>query len=154
MKKMFTLRGVSNTGKTTKIKQIAQWVIDNYPVTNPHNIDTKKGEILGILKVNKLCIGFISAGDDLAQVKKVEQLLLYNKGENGNECTIDIIINACRTRGAGRKYLDNNFNRKTGWVKTNLYIERFNASQVADLTSRDSQIFDELKSWLTGLEKL
>lgn len=145
---MFTLRGVSNTGKTTKVKQIAQWVIDNYPVTNPHNIDTTKGEILGILKVNKLSIGFISAGDDLKQVKKVEELL------NKEDIEIDIIINACRTRGAGRRYLEHHFNRKTGWLTTNIYIEKFNASNINQQSIRDKQIIDELKSWLTGLEKL
>jgi|GEM_PF-747212 len=154
MKKMFTLRGVSNTGKTTKVKQIAQWVINNYAVTKPHNIDTTKGEILGILEVNKLRIGFISAGDDLAQVKKVEKLLSDNKNEDDSKDTLDIIINACRTRGAGRRYLESNFNRNTGWVLTNIYVERFTATQITQQASRDTQIFDELKSWLTGLEKL
>lgn len=150
---MFTLRGVANTGKTTKVKQIAQWVIDNYPVSMPHSIDLKKGEILGVLQVNKLRIGFISAGDDLNQVKKVEQLLSGNKREDEGE-DIDIIINACRTRGAGRRYLESHFNKKTGWLLTNIYIERFTASQLAKQVSRDSHIFDELKSWLTGLEKI
>lgn len=154
MKKMFTLRGVSNTGKTTKIKQIAQWVINNYQVTNLHNIDTTKGEILGILEVNKLRIGFVSAGDDLAQVKKVEQLLLDNKNEGDIKDTVDIIINACRTRGAGRRYLENNFNKKNGWLSVNIYVKPLNASQLAQQISRDIEIIDELKSWLTGLEKL
>lgn len=27
---MFTLRGISEVGKTTKIKKIAKWIIDNY----------------------------------------------------------------------------------------------------------------------------
>lgn len=147
MKKMFTLRGVSNTGKTTKVKQIAQWVIDNYPVRNPHNIHITQGEILGTLQVNKLRIGFISAGDDLAQVKKIEKLLK----ENDNN--IDIVINACRTRGAGRKYLEQNFNRKTGWLTTNIYVEKLNSLVINQIPARDSQIIDELKTWLTGLEK-
>lgn len=148
MKKMFTLRGVSDTGKTTKVKQIAQWVINNYSVTNPHNIDTTKREIIGVLEVNKLRIGFISAGDDLAQVKKVEQLI------SENESDIDIIVNACRTRGAGRRYLENNFNKKNGWLSVNIYVKPLNASQAAQQISRDIEIIDELKSWLTGLEKL
>lgn len=154
MKKMFTLRGVSNTGKTTKVKQIAEWIIDNYPVTNPHTIDTTKGEIVGVLEVNKLRIGFNSSGDDLAQVKKVEKLLANNKSEDQNKDDIDIIINTCRTRGAGRKYLENNFNKKKGWVLTNIYIQKFKTSEMAEQSLRDSLIFDELKSWLTGLEKL
>ncbi|MFS4474363.1 hypothetical protein [Chryseobacterium sp. T20] len=147
MKKMFTLRGVSNTGKTTKVKQIAQWVIDNYPITNPHNVDITKDEILGTLQINKLRIGFLSAGDDLAQVKKIEKLLEENDDD------IDIVINACRTRGAGRKYLEQNFNRKTGWLTTNIYVEKLNSLLINQIPARDAQIIDELKTWLTGLEK-
>lgn len=147
MKKMFTLRGVSNTGKTTKVKQIAQWVIDNYPVTNPHNIDITKDEILGTLQINKLRIGFISAGDDLGQVKRIEKLLEENDDD------IDIVINACRTRGAGRKYLEQNFNRKIGWLTTNIYVEKLNSLLINQMPARDTQIIDELKTWLTGLEK-
>jgi len=146
MKKMFTLRGVSNTGKTTKIKQIAQWVIDNYSVTKPHQIDTKQGEILGILEVNKLRLGFVSAGDDLVHVKKVEQLLNNKDGD-----AVDIIINACRTRGAGRRYLENNFNKRNGWLIVNIYIKQLDALDIAEQSSRDVEVLDELKSWLTGL---
>lgn len=154
MKKMFTLRGVANSGKTTKIKQIAQWVIDNYPVSIPHNIDVSKGDILGILQVNKLRIGFVSAGDDLEQVKRLEQLLSHGNGEDNSENSIDIIVNACRTRGAGRKYLQTNFNRKTGWLTTNIYVEKFAKTQITQQIVRDAALIDELKSWLTGLEKL
>lgn len=143
---MFTLRGVSNTGKTTKIKQIAQWVIDNYSVTKPHQIDTKQGEILGILEVNKLRLGFVSAGDDLVHVKKVEQLLNNKDGD-----AVDIIINACRTRGAGRRYLENNFNKRNGWLIVNIYIKQLDALDIAEQSSRDVEVLDELKSWLTGL---
>lgn len=39
---MFALRRISKTDKTTEIKQIAQWIIDDYPVMKPHNIETTK----------------------------------------------------------------------------------------------------------------
>ncbi|WP_417430296.1 hypothetical protein [Halpernia sp.] len=154
MKKLFTLRGVSNTGKSTKVKLIAEWININYSAIN-HGIDFSKHDIIGVLQINKLKIGFVSAGDDLNQVKQIEKLLsLHKNDENNPGSDIDIIINTCRTKGAGRKYLENNFNHSKGWVSKNIFVERINPASTVLQAARDNRILDELKTWLTGVEKL
>lgn len=154
MKKIFTLIGVDNTGKTTKVKQLAEWVRNNYSAVN-QGINFSDHEIFGVLQVNKLKIGFISAGDNLGEVMKIEELFNEHKDNNNeNENDIDIIVNSCRTKGAGRKYLQSNFNRSTGWLPINIYVEKINPASPALQIVRDNEILVELKTWLTGLEKL
>ncbi len=150
MKRMFTLRGVSNTGKSTKIKLLAEWINSNYSVIN-HGINFSHHDIFGVLQINKLNIGFIGAGDDLNQIKQIEKLL---NEHNHNNNDIDIIINTCRTKGAGRAYLQSNFNYSKGWLSTNIEVEKINPASPTSQAMRDTKILEELKTWLTGLEKL
>jgi len=144
---MFTLRGVSHCGKSSKVKDIANWILANYPHTVNHGIDFTKGDILGVLQINKLKIGFVSAGDDLSCVLGNDSLLEID----GN---IDIIVNTCRTRGKARKHLADNYNFSTGWLIKNIFVTKYSPSSPSLESIRDIQITNELKSWLTGLEKL
>lgn len=155
MKKIFTLRGVSNTGKSTKVKVLAEWISVNYSVIN-HGIDFSKHDILGVLQINKLKIGFIGAGDDLNQIRQIEKLFEQHTINDNNEkiCDIDVIINTCRTKGAGSKYLQNNFNYNNGWLVKNIFVEKITPSSTSIQATRDSRILNELKAWITGLEKL
>lgn len=145
MRKIIILKGISETGKTTKIKQIADWIMQNYTcsttITMPAQTDW---DIHGILTINKFTIGFNSAGDDENQVKKLDKLLI-------DETPPDIIICACRTKGRGLQYLKNNYNGKTGWLQAWVSVERVDP---ADCIERDKHVIDELKGWLIGLEKL
>jgi len=147
MKKMFTLRGVSECGKSTKVKAIAQWIINNYPHAINHGIDLTKRDISGVLEINKLKIGLISAGDDLPCVLGNERVLNNYPG-------MDILVNTCRTKGITRRYLEKNYNFSSGWLVKNIFVQKFNPANSLKESSRDNLILDELKCWLTGLEKL
>lgn len=147
MKKMFTLRGVSGCGKSTKIKQIADWIMTNYPYHLNRGINLSQGDITGLLEVGRLKIGFVSAGDLLGCVEASDHLFsLYPD--------IDIIINASRTKGATNTYVRNNYNYSTGWLQKSIYVKKFNPSNPTLESTRDRLILDELKTWLTGLEKI
>lgn len=144
---MFTLRGVSNCGKSSKVRNIADWIIGYYPHAMNHGIDFTKGDIFGVLQIHNLMIGFVAADDDLPCVLKNDSLLdVYPD--------IDIIINTCRTRGKSRKHLAFNYNFSKGWLVKNILVTKYDPSNPLLESSRDLKIMDELKSWLTGLEKL
>jgi hypothetical protein len=147
MRKMFTLRGVSNCGKSSKVRDIANWILANYPHAVNHGIDFTQGDILGVLQINKLKIGFVAAGDDLACVLNNDEILEVHKD-------VDIIVNTCRTKGKPRKHLEINYNFSTGWLVKNIFVTKYEPSSPSIERIRDSKILDELKSWLTGLEKL
>ncbi|WP_433811438.1 hypothetical protein [Flavobacterium johnsoniae] len=147
MKKMFTLRGVSNCGKSSKVKDIANWILANYPHAINHGIDFTKGDISGVLEVNKVKIGFVAAGDDLSCVLGNDYILDVHND-------IDIIINSCRTKGNPRKHLEVNYNFSTGWLVKNIFVTKYEPSNPSIESIRDLKIMEELKSWLTGLEKL
>lgn len=148
MKRMFTLRGVSNCGKSTKIKDIAQWIMQKYPhcININNKVDLTNGDILGVLQINTLKIGFNSAGDDRRCVLLIDDLL-------NQYPDIDILINSSRTKGITRQHLEQNYNKNTGWLVQNVFVEKFYPSSPTLESIRDNQILQELKSWLTGLEK-
>lgn len=150
MKKIFILKGVANTGKTTKINQIAEWIINSYSVANTVGLDVTDLEIntWGVLTIGKLKIGINSAGDNEGEIKKIDELL--NKFDND----IDIIICACRTKGISYQHLYKNYIRPKGWLDTYINVEEYKPTEVAKQSARDARIFNELKVWLTGLEKL
>lgn len=102
MKKIFILKGNDNTGKTLKIKEIANWIINDYLVSNTVGLDMSipKKDVHGVLTINKLKIGFNSAGDNVDEVKGIDKLLLEFEND------IDIIICACRTKGANSSDID------------------------------------------------
>ncbi len=147
MNKMFTLRGVSKSGKSDKVKRIADHIISNYPTVINFGIDTSKGDIHGVLQMKKFKIGLVSAGDDFSCVSEIERLIKIHND-------IDLVINTCRTKGITRKYLHDNYNYSSGWLVKNIYVERYDPFDSVSQGNRDIRILDELKSWIIGLEKL
>lgn len=141
MKKMFTLRGVSECGKSTKVKDIATWILANYPHTINHGVDLTLDDIIGVLEVHKLKIGFLSTGDDYSCIICNDDLL-------DKYPDLDILVNTSRTKGATRQHLEHGFNYKTGWLVKNLYVEKFYPSNPSLEGKRDALILDELKSGL------
>ncbi|MFK8274965.1 hypothetical protein ACI76Y_04695 [Capnocytophaga cynodegmi] len=146
IRRMFTLKGASCSGKSTKIKEIAKWIQENYSAINIDKIDFDSNEdILGILQVNNLKIGFVSAGDNLDCVKGADTLL--QKDED-----IDIILNCCRSRGETYQYINSNYSYQKGWIGKYIYVNRFN--EIQKQRERDKRVIEELKCWLMGLEKI
>ena len=145
MKKMFTLRGASSCGKSPKIKVIAKWIINNYtPIIS--KIDFNDSDILGVLQVGKLKIGFVSAGDNKECVMGADKILQENPD-------IDIIINCCRTKGETYQYIKSKYYDK-GWIGKYIDVEKFDANDNKKQKQRDDKIIEEIKSWLLGIEKL
>ena len=145
MKKMFTLRGASSCGKSSKIKEIAEWIRVNYsPIVLGINFNDL--DILGVLQVGKLKIGFVSAGDNEECVKGADEILQQYPD-------IDIIINCCRTRGKTYEYIKSKYYDK-GWIGKCIYVKKFDANDNERQKQRDDKIIEEIKSWLLGIEKL
>lgn len=154
MKKIFVLKGGDDTGKTTKINYIVDWIITNYSVTHSVIKAINPVDRYGIIQINKLVIGFNTAGDNEAEVKKIDNLKGLLNNDNNEDADVDIIICACRTRGKGRRYIISNFNYGKGWLRHFINVEKHNPTIPALETLRDLRITEELKTWLTGLEKL
>lgn len=153
MKKIFILKGKSETGKTTKINQIVEWIISNYGCSNTVGLDSTNllKDTHGVLTIKKLTIGINSSGDTEWEVKKIDSLEV-----GGTELinSPDIIICSCRTKGNGRKHLINNYNYSKGWLRVFINVEEFNKLDLKNQKARDTRILEEIKTWLTGLEKL
>lgn len=150
MKKIFILKGGNDCGKTTKINLVAEWIIKTYSIPNTIGLDITNYEkdTLGVLTIGKLKIGINSAGDTESEVKRIDRLMKMT------DEYLDIIICACRTRGKGRKYIIDNYNYPKGWLQKFINIEKFPKTDIANQTARDIRKMIELKTWLTGLEKL
>jgi hypothetical protein len=148
MKKIFILKGGDDTGKTTKINQVAEWIITTYTVPNTIGLDITnyRKDTFGILTIGKLKIGINSAGDNEKEVKKIDSLI-------NPDYEIDIIICACRTKGKGKKHILNNYNYGKGWLQKFINIEKFPKVDIANQTARDIRKINELKTWLIGLPK-
>lgn len=145
MKQILIIKGVSNTGKTTKINEIANWIINTYGASNTIGLDPLDmgKNIFGILTVKNLKIGINSAGDDLASVQKIERIQ--------NEC--DIIIGCCRTKGETFQFYYKNYTRGKGWMDIYFNSDEFPAADLINQKLRDDLIIDGLKCCLIGLEK-
>ena len=142
---MFTLRGASSCGKSSKIKVIAKWIINNYtPIIS--KIDFNDSDILGVLQVGKLKIGFVSAGDNKECVMGADKILQENPD-------IDIIINCCRTKGETYQYIKSKYYDK-GWIGKYIDVKKFDANDNNKQKQRDDKIIEEIKRWLLGIEKL
>jgi len=146
MKQILIIKGVSNTGKTTKINEIANWIITTYGVPNTIGLDPLDLEknTFGILIFKNLKIGINSAGDDLASVKKIERIQ--------EEC--DIIICCCRTKGETYQFLYKNFIRSKGWIDIYFDAPTFASHAISKQADRDDLIVNGIKCCLIGLEKL
>ncbi len=145
MKKIFILKGVSETGKTTKINTIANWIITNYKIPNTIGLDSLnfKKDSNGILTINKLNIGINSAGDNIGEIKKIDVFAP----------NVDIIVCACRTKGATYQHLYKNYTRPNGWLAVYINVDEFPKLDLVNQKIRDNRIIDELQTWLIGLEK-
>jgi hypothetical protein len=150
MRKIFILKGKSNTGKTSKINRIVDWIINTHGAPNTVNFDLNKFEkdVFGVLEVKNLTIGINSSGDNQEEVQNIERLKL--------DCDEypDIILCACRTKGKGRRYLDSNFNYAKGWLKVYFDVKEYNSVSIEKQMTRDERIVAEIKTWLTGLGKI
>ncbi len=146
MKQILIIKGVSNTGKTTKINQIANWIINEYGIPNTIGLDPLDMEknTIGILTIKNLKIGINSAGDDLASVKKIERIQ--------NEC--DIIIGCCRTKGETFQFYYKNYTRSKGWMDIYFNSQKFPKVDLNNQSFRDDLTIEGIRCCLIGLEKL
>lgn len=146
MKKMFTLRGVSQCGKTSKVRGVAQWLLHTYPNAVLCDIDFIKTEIWGVIEIGRLKIGFNSAGDTEEIVQWADDLLRKYPD-------IDILINTCRTRGAGYQHIENTYNYANGWIGKYIDVQKFDPPTPSLIAQRDARIYEEIITWLIGVEK-
>lgn len=144
LKRIIILRGVENTGKSTKINQLADWIVEKYKIEYTL-IKDRYGDIHGILKIENLAIGFNSSGDWITQVQQIEKL----KNELG--VYPDIIICASRTRGCTHDYFNENFGYSNGWLKVYHTVKRFQDLELRN--RRDKRIVEEVQTRLIGLRK-
>ncbi|WP_231388316.1 hypothetical protein [Sphingobacterium hungaricum] len=143
---MITLRGVSECGKSTKVKQLAEWIINNYSHTNL-GVNITNGDINGVLIIGKVKIGFNSAGDDFECVSGNDSLII-------NYPDIDILINTSRTKGITRRHLEFHYNESNGWLVHNIFVNKLIPSNTVLENQRDRYIMDKLISLITGLDKI
>lgn len=56
MKKILILKGGNDSGKTTKINQVAEWIINTYSIPNTIGLDVMnyRKDTFGILTIGKL----------------------------------------------------------------------------------------------------
>jgi len=139
MKKVFTLRGTSKCGKTTKIKKIAEWLLDNYFVEGDFtDIDFKRKDMYGIIEIQGLIFAFVGAGDSLDHVKKLNDLIIKHKDK-----TIDIVVNSCHN-GRGREYIVSNY-QDQGWDVTFIEVQKLKDPTQKEIENRDNPILEGLK---------
>lgn len=144
MRRIIIIRGVHDTGKTTKVNDIAEWIIGKYGIENTL-VENKNGDILGVLRVDNLIIGLNSSGDNLAEVEKIRQL------KDGEDNYPDIIICASRTKGAPHNYFKENFGYNNGWLKVYHNVRKLNTDDERKI--RDERIIEEIKTRLIGVRK-
>jgi hypothetical protein len=143
MRHLILLRGVDDTGKTTKINRIAQRIINNHGAANTIGLDPSNLRIntFGILSVGNLRIGINSAGDNQAEVEKSEKI----------RNAVNILICACRTKGKPFRYFDSYLWPE--WFTNILNVPWHRPSDVSAQASRDANLLESLRLLLTGLPK-
>ena len=143
MKKILIVKGISDTGKSTIINQVIDWVLANYTNTNTITFEVNGFDRYGYIQVGQFRIGFISEGDTYKHVKlRLDELHLL-------DC--DVIVCACRTRLSSFSAV---------WEFINLhntvrlsYLHRFIDVLFPANTPQTALVVEELQTWLTGLEK-
>lgn len=144
MKKILIIRGISDSGKSTIINQVIDWVLGNYINTNTITFEGNGVDRYGYIQVGSFKIGFISQGDTYEHAKlRLEELHLL-------DC--DVIVCASRTRLSSYSAV---------WEFINLhntvrliYLHRFIDVLFPVNTPQTNIVVEELQTWLTGLEKL
>lgn len=133
---MFTLRGKGNSGKTTVIRALGDWMENTFIVGNPNNRIVKlplpvrrtSRDILWIITINGITFCLHSRGDIVEQVSIIDDVLI----ENPN---IDVVINACHTKGRGLNHIRDNYENNSDWQVQYIDIENFwpvTASQIEE----------------------
>lgn len=130
MKKIIVVKGKSEVGKTTSIKQIYQWIKTNYIVRNILPNTWTGADIKTIIEADNFRIGICSAGDYGDIVKSyLAEFEKYN---------CHLIICACRTKGETFHAI------QSYWSKGYL-IDYIRVSKISNNT------FVEIKRRLMGL---
>lgn len=144
-RKIFYFKGSGNTGKTTKINTVAEWIINTYRIANTIGLDTTNLEkdTYGILTIGKLKIGINSAGDNKPEVSKIDNFAQE----------VDIIICSCRTKNGSFQHIRSNYNYAHGWLGVKLKVDNLASTDIAGQATRDTRLIEDLKTWLIGLEK-
>jgi hypothetical protein len=94
MKRAIIVKGTANTGKSTIIFSIYDWIVSTYcvkPIANSTWVTNGVNEVRAVLEVGKLKIGIASPGDTYQEVdQNLDEFFKHD---------VDIIICSCRTRG-------------------------------------------------------
>lgn len=130
MKKIIAVKGKSNTGKTTSIKKIHEWIRKNYAVKIIIPNTWTGDDIKTIIEVDGFKLGICSAGDLGLSVKS------YMDEFDKNHC--DLIICACRTKGQTFKVIQGYWSK--GYLINYVYTK-----EISDTT------FSEIKRRILGL---
>lgn len=130
MKKIITVKGKANVGKTTSIKKTYKWIISNYPYKTISPNTWGEDDIKTIIEVDGFKIGICSAGDEGSSVKE------YMNEFEQTKC--DIIICACRTKGKTFQTIE------SYWEKGYL-INYIIVNEISDKT------YDEIKRRILGI---
>ncbi|MBW3519868.1 hypothetical protein [Flavobacterium sp. NKUCC04_CG] len=148
MRKMLTFKGVAKSGKSTKVKNVANWVIEKYSPLDNDIIDLNfsRVDILGIIKTADFVIGFISAGDTAGQVKQVDKLI-------DSYPEINVIINSCRTRGEGHNHIKLEYSDKDDWQVDFIEVQHFAEGEIEKQLNRDKEILEYVKMQLINIVK-
>lgn len=144
MKKIFIVKGKSNTGKTTTINTVAKWIIETYGIPNTIDLNFEKLYVdsKGLLTIGNFKIAINSAGDDLASVKKIETIE-YQEA--------DIILCSCRSKGETYHYVTGKFNQNTGYIVNYIYLDK----EINEINKDILKLsIERLKAFLLGLPKI
>jgi Cdc6-like AAA superfamily ATPase len=143
MKRIIILKGTADTGKTTIINMVVQWILSTYQVANTVGFDPAnlQADTSGVLTINKLRVGINSAGDDEANVLRIDTLA---------QAQCDIILCSCRTKGITYQHIYKTYNYSAGYLQTLIYTEPVAHVLVAPTNLAKA---GEVKDWIIGLEK-
>jgi hypothetical protein len=140
MSTIIILQGVSNAGKTTTLRKLAQLLTSKYP-----NFDIIEGtleEYDFIIKIeaNNKIIGIVSMGDNVDLTNKLK--LIYDKCNN-----IDLLYGASRTKGETVKIQKNKAKEKNAniiWTST--YNNKQNSEELNNIKAEELyKLIDKLK---------
>ncbi|MAW94494.1 MULTISPECIES: GTPase [unclassified Leeuwenhoekiella] len=141
MKKILILQGVSDSGKTTILNNLINWLL-NYPnQTNNIQTDGTGPDRFGVVEINGFRIGIITQGDEYHYVQK-RLLEIHNQ-----DC--DVIVCCCRTR-------------LSSLTAVTEFLNTYNNSQLVYLsqwirvvapwsTQQSNRVLTELQTWLRGI---
>jgi len=139
MKRAIVVKGNSNSGKTTVLNDLYDWVKRTYNVNETFYKDHHNKDFESVMQIGKLEISFFTQGD---YGHEVDRFLKDAIARNS-----DIIICCCRARGATSKAIDLNL------IYPHFLVDFTRVHQVTpvSLPTFITQKLDELVCRLTGL---